>query len=155
MLKGLPWWKAVDLPPLWLALFLALAWVQAERLPLWPVTHPAADLIGGLLVGGGVLLMAVAVVQMREARTTVIPLLEPDALVTQGVFSRSRNPIYLGDAMVLAGMILFWGNWVALLLVPLFMAVIADRFILPEEARLQARFGPAYAAWAARTRRWL
>ena len=154
-MSGLPLAKLVDIPPVWLLLFVALARVQALLLPFRPVQHPVLDLAGGLLVGGGVLLALVAIVQMRQAGTTVIPHLDAYALVTNGVFSRSRNPIYLGDAMVLAGLILFWGNWVALPLVPLFMWVIADRFIGPEEARLAARFGPAWTQWAARTRRWL
>jgi protein-S-isoprenylcysteine O-methyltransferase Ste14 len=42
-----------------------------------------------------------------------------------------------------------------LILVPIFMAVIRTRFILGEEAGLRARFGPAFEAYAARTRRWL
>lgn len=154
-MKGLSWSKMVDMPPVWLALFVALAWVQATWLPLWPVRHPALDLAGGLLVGGGVLLMAAAAVQMQQHRTTIVPHLEPSALITTGVYARSRNPIYLGDAMVLAGLCLFWGSWAALALVPLFMWVIADRFILPEEARLRQAFGPAFETWAARTRRWL
>jgi protein-S-isoprenylcysteine O-methyltransferase Ste14 len=154
-MSGLPPAKLIDLPPVWLALFVVLARIQATRLPLWPVEHPLFDLAGGLLVGGGVLLMLVAVVQMQQNRTTIVPHLEASVLVTNGVFARSRNPIYLGDAMVLAGLILFWGNWVALVLVPLFMAVIADRFIRPEEARLAARFGPAWTEWSGRVRRWL
>lgn len=152
---GLSWAKLMDIPPVWLLLFIVLARVQAVRVPLWSVQHWALDLAGGLLVGGGVLMAAVAIMQLRQNRTTVIPHLEATALVTNGVFSRSRNPIYLGDAMVLTGLILFWGNWVALLLVPVFAAVITDRFIAPEEARLRARFGMAWTAWAERTRRWI
>jgi protein-S-isoprenylcysteine O-methyltransferase Ste14 len=43
----------------------------------------------------------------------------------------------------------------ALVLVPVFMVLIQNRFILAEEARLKAAFGPAFDAWAARTRRWI
>jgi Putative protein-S-isoprenylcysteine methyltransferase len=86
------------------------------------ISHPVLDLLGGLLVGAGLVLMLLAVAEMRRRKTTVIPHLEADALVTTGVFSRSRNPIYLGDALVLAGLALRWDAPVALLLVPLFMA---------------------------------
>ena len=134
---NLPFAKMIDLPP------------------LWPLDHPAADLAGGILVGGGLLLMALALWELRRHRTTVIPHMEPDALVTSGIFARSRNPIYLGDALVLTGLILAWGGWPGLVLVPLFVWVITDRFIEPEEARLAARFGAGFDAWAARTRRWL
>lgn len=154
-LKDLPLRKSIDIPPVWLVLFLALAWIQSQRVPLWPLDHPLADLLGGLLVGGGVLLMVFAVLQLRQARTTVIPHLEPNALVTDGLFARSRNPIYLGDALVLAGFCLFWGSWVALVLVPLFVWLITDRFILGEEERLRAAFGPTFEMWARTTRRWI
>ena len=145
----------IDLPPVWLAVFLSLAWVQAHRLPLGPQGGALTDLIGGLAVGGGVLLVVLAVIEMRRARTTVIPHREAAALVTSGIFRFSRNPIYLGDALVLTGVILFWGAWPSLLLVPVFGWLITDRFILDEERRLAARFGRTFEAYVARTPRWL
>ncbi|SNS73149.1 methyltransferase family protein [Tropicimonas sediminicola] len=151
----MPFWKWIDLPPLWLLLFIALARVQAVRLPVGVIDTPVTDLLAGLLIGGGLLLMAVAVVQMRQNRTTFMPHQHARHLVTNGVFSRSRNPIYLGDAMVLLGLIVHWSAWPSLVLVPLFMWVITDRFILEEEAWLRDDFGPQWDEWAARTRRWL
>lgn len=151
--------KWIDIPPVWLAVFAVLAyWIgEGARAVLprsLPLEHPVLDLLGGLLVGAGVLLMVLAVAEMRRARTTPIPHMQPSALVTGGIFGRSRNPIYLGDALVLAGLCLRWG-WPALILVPLFAAVITDRFIRAEEARLHDAFGPEYDTWAARVRRWI
>ncbi|WP_242500516.1 isoprenylcysteine carboxylmethyltransferase family protein [Tropicimonas sp. IMCC6043] len=151
----MPLWKWLDLPPLWLVLFLILARVQAVSLPVAPVDHPLTDIAAGLLVGGGILLMLVAVVQMQQNHTTVIPHHHARHLVTNGVFSRTRNPIYLGDLMVLLGLIVHWSAWPSLILVPLFMWLITDRFILEEERWLQEDFGPQFAQWSARTRRWL
>jgi protein-S-isoprenylcysteine O-methyltransferase Ste14 len=146
--------KWIDLPPVWLAVFLGLAWLVGDRLPMggggvW------SDLLGGLLVGGGVLLMALAVFEMRRMRTTVIPHRTPDALVSSGIYRRTRNPIYLGDGMILTGLILYWAAWPALVLVPLFAWLITDRFIQPEEARLHDAFGDSYVAYAALVRRWM
>lgn len=145
--------KWLDLPPLWLLAHLLALWalrpLDALALGGW------ARLPGALLFGAGLLLMLVAVIEMTRARTTVIPHLEPDALVTSGVFRFTRNPIYLGDAMVLAGAALWSGTGLGLLLVPLFMAIIARRFIGPEEARLRRHFGAAFEDWAATTRRWV
>ena len=146
----------IDLPPVWLAGFLALAWAQASRLPAGLSFGPVwADLAGGLLVGGGILLMALALHEMRRSRTTVIPHREADRLVTSGIFSRSRNPIYLGDSMVLAGLILSWDAVLALPLVPVFVWVIERRFIVPEENRLRSKFRADFARYTQRTRRWL
>lgn len=151
----MPLWKWLDMPPLWLLLFLALARVQALRVPVGRGGHPALDLLAGLLVGGGVLLMLAAAAQMRQNRTTIIPHRPARHLVSNGIFARTRNPIYLGDTAVLAGCILYWSAWPSLVLVPLFMWVIHDRFIRHEEARLRQDFGLAYGQWAAKTRRWL
>jgi protein-S-isoprenylcysteine O-methyltransferase Ste14 len=153
--RRLPLPKLLDMPPVWLALFVGLARLQAVRWPVGSVELPLVDLVAGVLVGGGLLLMGLALAEMRRARTTIVPHLAPEALVTTGVFARSRNPVYLGDACVLAGLVLFWKAWPSLLLVALFMWLIADRFIAPEEARLHDRFGVRFEHWAQRTPRWL
>ncbi len=146
--------KWLDLPPIWLALFLALGWAQARAVPL--VSFGAAgDWIGGILVLAGLGLMGAAAFGMWRARTTIIPHQMPDAMVSRGVFGLSRNPIYLGDALVLAGLGLRWDSVLALLLLPLFVVVITRRFILGEEARLREKFGPAFDEYAARVRRWI
>ena len=147
--------KWIDVPPVWLLLFLALARIQATRLPVGVVDHPLLDLAAGLLIGGGILLMLVAVVQMRQNHTTIVPHNHAKHMVTNGVFGRSRNPIYLGDTLFLTGLILHWAAWPSLILVPLFMWVITDRFILEEERWLQQDFGPQWDAWAEKVRRWL
>lgn len=146
--------QMIDLPPLWLALFAALAWAQARLLPLVALGG-WSGWAGWALVAAGVALMITAMAAFRRHRTTVIPHREASALVTAGPYRLSRNPIYLGDAMILAGLALIWEAWSGLLLVPAFMAVISARFIRPEEARLRAAFGAAFEAWASRTRRWI
>lgn len=144
----------IDLPPLWLALFLALAWAIGHLLPL-PLFGRAGALIGQALVGLALLGMGWAVLEMTRARTTVIPHQRPAALVTTGPFALSRHPIYLCDLVLLLGAILWLDAPAALPLLPIFAMVLSRRFMVPEEARLDAAFGPAYRAWAARVRRWL
>ncbi|WP_407492604.1 methyltransferase family protein [Pseudooceanicola sp. MF1-13] len=146
----------IDIPPVWLALALVLAWAQSEYLSLRLGFGGAwADLLGGLLVGAGLVLMALAVYEMVRQRTTVIPHREADHLVTTGIFSRSRNPIYLGDALVLAGFILYWDAVPSLALVPIFIWVIETRFIIPEEDGLRRKFRADFARYCQKTRRWV
>ncbi|MCR8546596.1 isoprenylcysteine carboxylmethyltransferase family protein [Salipiger sp. P9] len=148
--------KWVDMPPVWLLGFLALARWQVQAFPMGLSFGPVwADLLGGLLVGGGVLLAGLALVEMRRHHTTVLPHEEAAHLVTDGIFKRSRNPIYLGDVMILAGFILFWDAVLALPLLPVFVWVIEKRFIEPEELRLQRKFLARYAKYSQQTRRWL
>lgn len=144
----------IDLPPVWLALFLAVTWVIGRLLPL-RLFGEVGGVVGAGLVAAGLLLMAWAAAVMMLARTTVIPHRDPSALVTTGPFSLSRNPIYLADATILTGAALWWDAALALVLVPVFMALISRRFIRAEEERLARAFGPAWESWALKVRRWL
>ena len=144
--------KEIDFPPVWLAGFAVIGGLIGRVVP---VPTPVNDPLGAALVGVGIVLMLVAAGQMIIARTTLIPRRDPDAFVHGGVFRFSRNPIYLADAVLLAGLYLAWDALIALPLVAVFMAVINRRFILGEEARLMERFGEEYAEYAGRTRRWL
>lgn len=146
----------LDIPPVWLVATIALVWAQATWLPMglsfggvW------ADFLGGLLVGGGLVLMLLAVTEMRKQRTTVIPHMEAATLVQSGIFSRSRNPIYLGDAMVLAGLVLRFDAPPSLVLVPVFVWIIERRFIIPEENRLRRKFHADFARYERKVRRWV
>ncbi|WP_342075218.1 isoprenylcysteine carboxylmethyltransferase family protein [Yoonia sp. SS1-5] len=148
--------KWIDIPPVWLGIALVCAWWISELQPDWlHFESPITDLLGGCLVGAGALLMLLAVAEMRKRRTTVIPHMEAANLVTTGIFSRTRNPIYLGDACILAGLTLYWAAPIALFLVPLFAGTITQRFILPEEDRLRRKFRAAFASYCQKTRRWL
>ncbi|MFN3722375.1 MAG: methyltransferase family protein [Paracoccaceae bacterium] len=143
----------VDLPPVWLGLSLAVVWGFDRMMP-WGLFGPTGRVVGGAMVLVGLVVMIGAAAQMVAARTTVIPRGQPRALVTGGLFAWSRNPIYLADALVLSGAILWWDVPVAVPLVFGFMFLIQHRFILREEAVLGAAFGPAFAGWAACTGRW-
>ncbi|MES2914658.1 MAG: isoprenylcysteine carboxylmethyltransferase family protein [Pseudomonadota bacterium] len=144
--------RAFDIPPGWLVLHLAAAWAVSLVTP--------ASLGGWGRVPGqglivlGLAIMALAVVQMVAKRTTVIPRRDPRALVRSGLFSLSRNPIYLGDALILLGAILWLDAVLALPLVASFVWLIQTRFIRDEEARLALAFGAEFDLWASRTRRW-
>lgn len=146
--------RLLDWPPVWLVGFLFLVWGLDQVAP-WGLFGATGRKLGAVLVLMGLALMVAAVVQMTLARTTVNPRGTPAALVTGGVFQFSRNPIYLGDALVLAGALLWWDVPLATPLLPLMIGIIQFRFILGEEARLRAGFGPAFEAWSQTTRRWI
>jgi len=151
---GLGFKKIIDMPPFWLLGLAALAYFLGALLTPWGA--PAViRWLGWLALLAGAGLMAAAIIEFRRKGTTVIPHAEPTHLVTTGVYQYSRNPIYLADALILAGLCLIWGAWAGLLLVPVFVVLIEKRFIQPEEARLRAGFGAEFAAWAGRTRRWI
>lgn len=144
--------KTIDLPPVWLVLFMTIAWFMAS---VWSPMGDAGRPFGLLLIAAGVGLAAWAALEFRRAGTTVIPHREPEALVTGGPYRFSRNPIYLADMAILAGWCLLCGTLAGLILLAPFFAVLERRFIFPEEARLTAALGKPYTDYAARVRRWL
>ncbi len=148
--------KWLDTPPVWLIGFLALSWVQARHFGLGLTFGGGwADFAGGLLVGGGVLLIGLAALEFRRARTTIIPHQEAGSMITSGIFRRSRNPIYLGDVLILVGFILRWDAVLALVLIPVFVWIIETRFIINEENMLRRKFRADFARYCQKTRRWL
>jgi protein-S-isoprenylcysteine O-methyltransferase Ste14 len=110
---------------------------------------------GAVLMAVGLALMAWAVTVMTRSRTTVIPWSTVEALVVDGPFARSRNPIYLADLLVYLGLTLWARSWWPLLLLPAVVLAVHGLVIRPEEAYLKERFGEAYDRYAARVRRWL
>lgn len=148
-------------PPLALALAFAVA-MGLAALAL-PFATFATLALPGRVVGAGALLLAGVSVALagvwafRRQRTTVNPLAPERAtsLVTSGIYRASRNPMYLGFLLALAGWAVFLANAVAALLLPCFVAWMNRWQIQPEERALAARFGPEFAAYAQRVRRWL
>lgn len=136
-------------------MFVLVTWALARLMPTWVVVFDGQAGLAGALVIIGVILMGAAVLEMNKSRTTIIPHRQPQALVVSGIFRFSRNPIYLGDFLVLSGAIIFLGAPLAVPLLWVFKWVIEKRFVLKEEDRLRAGFGDEFERWAKLTRRWL
>ncbi|TYB80909.1 methyltransferase family protein [Maritimibacter fusiformis] len=145
----------LDLPPVWLALGILLTYGLDRLVPGLATGWITMRVVGAGLVLAGFGLMLLGAVELIRQRTTFIPRRDPSALAQGGIYRLSRNPIYLGDVLVLAGFILWWDVWPALVLVPLFMWIITIRFIKGEERRLIKTFGEDAREWFAQTRRWL
>ncbi len=152
---GLTARQMIDLPPVWLVGSILLVWLQVWVWPDAVFQFPGMRVIGAGLFWGGIALMAWTIWTFRQHRTSVIPHQMPQHIITTGPFARSRNPIYLGDLMVLAGVILNHGAWPCLILLPALKLILERRFIAHEEARMKQNFATEYAAYAQKTRRWL
>lgn len=144
-------------PPLVMLLCGAAAWAAARALPALIVPLPGRGALAIAVLALGLAIELVAAARFLRARTTVSPLSPQKAttLVTGGLNRISRNPMYVGQALLLAG----WALWLAHALAPLgavaYVLWITRFQILPEERALAARFGEDYAAYRARTPRWL
>ena len=148
----------LKIPPPAVALLLALAmWgiSLATATVEIPALIRAVAATAIALVGIGAAISGT--VAFRRAKTTVNPL-KPEttsSLVTGGIYRFTRNPMYVGLAVVLLAWAVFVSSPLALL-GPLVFILYMTRFqIIPEERVLSAMFGTAYSEYQAKVRRWL
>lgn len=146
----IPW------PPLLLVGFGGLAWVLGRVVPLpWPgLDDFPARVIGWAILAAGVVLMLWAIVAFQRARANILPHRAATTLITSGPFAIWRNPIYMADVLLLAGLAQPTLNVWFLLAAPLFAVAVYALAILPEEAHLERRFGEEYRRYKAQSRRW-
>jgi protein-S-isoprenylcysteine O-methyltransferase Ste14 len=127
----------------------------------WLLTLPALPgglgvrLLGGLLVGAGIAIGAAGILRFRALATPVDPTARARVLASDGIYARTRNPMYLGALLAYAGLALVLGSTWLLLLVPAMAIALVKLAIEREEAFLERRFGEEYRAYKARVRRWL
>ena len=91
---------------------------------------------------------------LHSARTNIWPHKAADRLITHGPFRFRRNPIYMGEILILLGLAQATLNFWFAVMAPVFAVAILLLAILPEERHLEARFGEEYLDYKARTRRW-
>ena len=148
----------LKIPPPAVALLVAVAmWgisLATSRFEISAVFRSTAVIVIAI-VGFGFAFSGV--LAFRRARTTINPT-KPEAassLVTSGVYHFTRNPMYLGLSFVLVAWALFLSSAWAFL-GPVGFVLYMDRFqIAPEERALSKVFGPAFADYQSKVRRWL
>jgi protein-S-isoprenylcysteine O-methyltransferase Ste14 len=141
-------------PPVWAVLFV-LAGVGICRTLGWP-SGPHSALVGAVLAVFGWIPPIWAILLFRRAGTEVAPTSPANkALVTDGPYRWTRNPMYLGLVIVTLGIALWLGSW-PMLLAPLMMLGTANFVHIPfEEAKMRRQFGEAYEAYTRKVRRWI
>jgi len=135
-------------------LALGLHWIMP--LP-WPggIVRGVLAALGLCLACAAIALDVTAALAFRRHRTTILPHRGATALITEGPFARSRNPIYVANTLLVSGMGLLFGiGW--LVIAAAAGAVLTQKLAIErEEQHLAARFGQDWQDYAARTPRWL
>jgi protein-S-isoprenylcysteine O-methyltransferase Ste14 len=145
-------------PPPVIVLAMALfMWFVSRAAPQLGFKMPARDWFTIVLVAAGFLTGISGVATFRRAKTTVDPT-KPQtssSLVTWGVYSLSRNPMYLGGLIMLLGWAIFLSNPLTFFLLPAYVLYINRFQIRAEERALTSLFGNKYTSYQSRVRRWL
>ena len=145
-------------PPVVAAVIASAMYVAASLLPPVHALPPGVRVFAALaLAGVGFGFDMAGLLAFRKAKTTVNPLRpqRSSAVVTDGVYRVTRNPMYLGLVLILLGLAVFLASPWALMGPVAFGAFITRFQIRPEERVLAERFGAAYTEYCARVRRWL
>ena len=115
----------------------------------------AANIIGIIIIISGLIFAIPALRQFFKTKNTVVLIKPANSLQTTGIYSMSRNPMYVGLLFIYLGMAFIFGNWWTLILLPLLIVLVTYRVILPEERYLMRAFGDEYADYKKKVRRWI
>jgi protein-S-isoprenylcysteine O-methyltransferase Ste14 len=143
-------------PPLWMLIFAAGTWVLNHYCPVLTIIPAPWSRLGWCVIAIAPLAPIAALLQFRRAHTTVNPHKPETAttLVTSGVYAWTRNPMYLGLAILLLGWAVRLGTLSPFAGPLLFIALIQHVQIRPEEHALRERFGKEYDLYCRRVSRW-
>lgn len=142
-------------PPLYLLGALAGMALLERFVPGPKVVPSALQRLGVVGILGGIALSVWGATLFRRTGTTLDPAGEPKALVTEGPFRFTRNPMYLAMTIILGGVAVLLGRLLPLLAIPAFVGLLTARVIRGEEQTLEQTFGEDYRRYRAGVPRWL
>lgn len=148
----------LKIPPVIIALATGLAmWFFDTNLFSGLVDIPYSFWISRFLLLAAVILGVLSLLQFYRHSTTVDPhnLDKITSVVTGGIYSISRNPMYLALMLLLIGLGIRLDNLVSLLFIPLFIWYMNRFQIVPEEEVLAEKFGEDYQKYKLKVRRWI
>ena len=132
-----------------------LSWAVSILCPNLLASGTTVNIVGWVLLSCGMLLVIVTGGQFLLKETTWNPAKGPSRLVTTGLYSSSRNPMYIGMLLTLTGFQLVLGSLLGLLF-SLYYFLYLNMKIIPNEERIAENlFGEEYRQYRSRTRRWI
>ena len=137
------------------ALLIGIFGGRAAGLPGLDLEHESRIALAAVLLAAGLVVNFAGAGSFLRVRTAIIPYKPASTLVTGGIYRWTRNPMYLGMALLYAGFAILFDSLFALLLLPAVLFLIQTQVIKREEAYLERRFGDDFRAYRARVRRWI
>ena len=148
----------VHIPPpmIYLAFFLIALLLQRK----WPLDFSffkttLSKIIGALFILISLSFSITALAKFFKSKNTVITHKPATSLQTTGIYTISRNPMYISLSLLYAGLSLLLGNWWNFIVLPIIILIIQQYVIKNEEKYLKRKFGQAYEDYCSKVRRWL
>ena len=134
-----------------LSLCMLVTWYFGESSP----QNLSLILIGLGFIGLGFLLAFNSIARFVRAKTGVVPFSESTALITEGFYKYTRNPMYVGMNSFLLGLMLILKNPLNIFFLIIFFFIVRNMFVLKEEVQMEETFGEDYLTYKRKVRRWL
>lgn len=115
----------------------------------------AARIAGWILIITGLVFDLPAVFRFFRTKNTLITIKPANSLQVSGIYSFTRNPMYLGLLFLYSGIGLLAGSWWTFILIPLLIVVISNYVIKGEENYLERTFGQSFLDYKIKVRRWI
>ena len=151
-------WLELKLPPVALDLLVMISmWWLSHYGWLLSLEETLRHWIFALVTLSAAFIVISGVLTFYLAKTTVNPTTPERAsvLVTSGIYQYTRNPMYLGMAVFLAGWAVLLNSLTALFILPFFILYMTRFQIIPEERILNQLFGTEYQSYSSKVRRWI
>ncbi len=144
-------------PPIQALLSVTMMWLISRYFPYANFTLNGINLLALVFLIIAVILLIFSVNKFIEIKTTISPLKpnKTSSLVNSGIYSYTRNPMYLGLLLILFSTAFLLKNFISFLIIPLFIFFITKNQILPEEEALENLFGEEYKNYKEEVRRWV
>ncbi len=142
-------------PPAIFAIVLLISYGLQRGRPDEGLPEPLRFYLGLALIAVAIVLAGFCIRAFWRRKTSVDPYKPVTALVVEGPFRYSRNPMYVALALLYLGIAVYFGQVWALLLLPFALATVHYGVIVREESYLERKFGQDYLAYKSRVRRWI
>ena len=129
--------------------------IGLDYLIVLSLNNEASSLIGLSALLMGVIIILFSVLEFKRNKTTINPFKSSSVLITNKLYSYTRNPMYLGMLIILLGNGLILGNLGTIFIAFLFIPIMNMRVIKYEEIMLDIEFTERYKSYKQRVRRWL
>jgi len=142
-------------PPLLYVLGLVIGWLLERRYPLASLPRNVALGAGIVLIVSGLAVARAGARTIWKASSSIIPMRPTTAIVSDGPYALTRNPMYLGMVFIYIGIAFLIRSPWALVLLPLVVLGVDRLVIAKEERYLRGKFGETYVNYCSRVRRWI
>jgi len=144
-------------PPLiYVLVFLGAIFIQKRISIDNSIFHLQITKIAGVLfLVISLLFLITSLRQFYISKNTLVLIKPASSLQFNGIYSITRNPMYVGLALVYLGTSCFVGNWWNIILFPFLLLFVQAYIIKSEEKYLLRKFGKEYVVYKTKVRRWL